>query len=771
MAGFLNHHTPQSDSMIKNSRFSTESPSTSEKKAWTTPRRAAQRDITVIHLDTDDEEDVDIDGLLEIEKAKLSANENGAKKNPIGLSHGDVDGPGHSQVERDEDDFVPSCEEVSVSDQDDDEENNHAGGSFDYPDIKNVNSIDKEAGFRDQDSNEDGNPLDSSNEDVDSFNHPEPNSEETSLGDGDDKFVGNTAITREESDTKTDSNVDSNTMYASRMDADVQSDSKSNSDNMFDIPTNNEVEDPVLMEENIIFSSVEPSRRDGLLHSVVSHAFMQNPEIPVRRSVRRRFVKDMRKEAASAGMPHAGIDTFIVYVRRLFMENIVGVPADTTGDVRNLKFGEEIDDEHNFRKRNPSHPEHAVSYKRRKSKGSGTNSIEESILSRQPTPQPMSDTKIATQRRNELTLQVPVQTNGHGSICKDNGVITVPETPEYVLCEEYHAQGFENVQNQSQQDGKLPNHLDEAGRVDTNPSKINNTQPTDASMALGNVRHGNKISRNNFVEPGSLSRGIVEDSQSSEPELPPILERATRPMKIHRKTEPPKQPNRGTDSGDTAEQSVVDHIMIDLTQKTRSPEPEVPSEIPEKQLPAMSNAKGPGNGRCQSTNIQQSNIELSAVKHMAIGMTRDKSSPEPAGAGEVPEEQLPAKSIPEKFSHHRGQGHESQHSNNDIEITASQPVMSNNDEFGPQLEPPLHGKKARNHRRKQRKRQKKRESFIPIHDSSKADQHRAERQHTPVQCQSSAVAATPPSNTSNRSTSMMRYGPLSPDPAEWSVDF
>jgi hypothetical protein len=756
--------------MINDSRFSTVSPLTSEKKARTTPRRAAQRDITVIHLDTDDEEDVDIDGLLEVEKAKLSANENEAKKNPIEPSHGDVDGPDYSRVERDENDFMPSCEEVSVSDQDEDEENNHVGESFDYPDTKNLSSIDKEAGLGNQDSNEDGNPLDSSNEDVDSSRDPEPKSEETSLGEGDDQLVRNTDVTREDGDTQTDSNVDSNTMYSSRMEVDAHGDSKLDSDNMFDISTNNEEEDPVMMEENVVFASVEPSRRVALLHSVVSHSFMQNPVIPVRRSVRRRFVKDMRKAAASAGMPDAGIDTFIVYVRRLFMETIVGVPADTTGDVRNLKFGDEIDDEHNYRKRNLSYPEHAVSNKRRKSKESRTNSIEESILSRRSTPQPVPDTQIDTKRRNELTLQVPVQINGHGSICKDNAVVTVPQTPDYALCEEYHAQGFENVQNQSQQDGKLPNHLDEAESVDINPSKIHNTQPTDVFMALGDKRRGNKASRI-FVEPSSLSRGIVEDSQSSEPELPPILERATRPMKIHRQTEPPKQPNKGTESGDTAEQSAGDELVMDLTHKTRSPKPKAPSNIPETQVPAMSNARGPGNGICQSAKVQKSKSELNAVKHMPIGLTPDKPSPEPAGASKIFEEQLPAKAIPNKSSHRRGQGNESQPSNNDVETTASQPVMSKLDEFGPQLEPTLHGKKARNHRRKQRKRQKKRESFIPIHDSAKADQHRAERQHTPVQCQSSAIAATPPSNTSNKSTAMMRYGPLSPDPAEWSVDF
>ncbi|KAJ5127263.1 hypothetical protein N7448_008042 [Penicillium atrosanguineum] len=721
-----NRHAPQNDSKVEGSRFLTRSQSPGGKKVRTTPRRAAQRDITVIHLDTDNEGDVDIDALLEVESAKLAAKEGLTKNNLIDLPYRDLDSANDPWVGSQE---VGNSKDVNISDQGDNEENKNVDDPCESPgSLNDSNSIGKEASLHDTDYNHNGShPLRSSHGDVNILNESNLNRDETRLGDDKNNIKGNSDTSKEENDTKKDRNDDNYISEAFHADVDFLADARSSSGGIFEIPTKNEVFDlvagkeiaaeKVRAEEDIIFACMEPSRRQEFFQSVLAHPFMQNLEVPVRQSARRQFVKDMRREAASVGMDAVDIDTFIVYMRRVFMESIIGVPADTTGDVRNLKFGEEINDEYKSRKRYLSNPEQAGSCKRRKSKVNRRASVEASVSSLQSTPQPSSETKNVSQPKVEQTAQSIAKKDSCGSLCKDKNVASVPKTPEYVLCEQDPAQGFGNMQMVFQQDMEIPNHPNEAEKLDAKKSKSKVTQPDNDSAAVGEALNGNNPLRKGHVGCASpkTSLGSVQESQPSEPELPPIFERATRLLKFKRHKEPPKQPTEKIDSGNAVEQSAVDNVMVDMTRSSHSPETTVPSELPEKQMSAIAN----------------------------------------------PEESQYAQDHPEK----------SQHSNNDVEKATCQPSNADSGQAGPTSELSLQGKKAKNYRKKEKKRQKKRESYLHIQNTSNADQQRAERQRTPVHSESTAVAATPPSRTSNRSTDLMRHGPLSPNPAEWSVDF
>ena len=654
LTGTSNQHGPQSDTKVKSSRFFSRSQSTVRKKVITTPRRAAQRDITVIHLDTDDEGDVDIDALLEVESAKLAAMEGHAKNNPIDLSYRDMDDPNDPKVRSEE---VANGEVVNISGQGNNKEDKHIDDLCEYShSLEDSKAVGKEARLHDkEDNNEDVNDIEALLEHRDgtkdstfigegaslhyadyTFNDSHPpcsshghgnipnesnlNSEETRLGDDKNNIMGNSDTTEDGNDTKKDTNDDNYVSEAFLADVDVLADPKSNSGGIFEIPTNNEVHDlvaakevaaeKVRAEEDIIFACMEPSRRQEFFQSVLAHPFLQNLEVPVRQSARRQFVKDMRREAASVGMDAADIDTFIVYMRRVFMESIIGVPADTTGDVRNLKFGEEINDGYKSQKRNLSIPEQTGSCKRRKSKVSKRSSVEASISSLQSTPQPILETKNATKLQVERTVQTVAQNNGCGSLCKDKDVTSVPETPEYVFCDQYPGQGFETVQKISHQDVELPNHPSEE-KLDAKQSNPRITQPADDFASVSEMINGNDLHKRHIEHASpKASLGSVHDSQPSEPELPPIFERATRPLKPQGNQEPLEQPNERTGSGHIVEQSAVDHIVIDMTRSSHSLEPTIPSELPEKQIPAMPNPEDSSHDQTHQMTSQHSTNDV-----------------------------------------------------------------------------------------------------------------------------------------------------------------
>ncbi|KAJ5204296.1 uncharacterized protein N7498_005175 [Penicillium cinerascens] len=664
--GSANHLTPQSDRKVEKSRFFATSPAMSERtpkrmtrsasrKSPKSPRTVAKRDITVIHLDSDDEEDVDLTRLVESVQPEtvnlVDEEDNNGENCPVDASHGDMDGAVDSKH---------NSEEGNIGDE--------------------------------EDNNVDTNPAEDSDGDADCRSDPLEGVELEKAGLGDDI----------------------NPIYASHAYADDPNDSRSNSEIAKNID-----DDLVAAEEDIIFASVEPSRRDELLHFVVSHSFMQNREAPVRRSLRRQFVKDMRREAASVGMNESAIDGLILYVRRLYLEDI-GAQLERTGDAKDLPFGNEIDDEYNerthrrkSRKRNMSNPEQAEPARRKKSRGSGRNSVENTV----PTPQSTAQAEIPTESKEvEATMQSPSQVNGHETLCKEPGAKSVHDTPDTVPSLNHSNQAVEEAQHEPEEVVESSYHQDEGCNLDANQFETNTSEPTAVPSALEKVpneQNSHHKQQFGYGSPG-LPIGIPCDSQPSEPDLPPLHERAIRPLKSHKSTHTRKRPQAKVDSGITVEQTAVPHLVIDITRESPSPDHTVPSELTNNEPPTVSKPDEPNGDR---------------------------------------------------------QGNQSKHSSDHVEKIATQRIKL--DTFNSETEPGsgLGKKKEQNYRKKERKKRKKRQSFLETHSGSNEDQQAVERPHTPDQRQPRTVATTPPSRTSNRSSDRVNYEPLSPNPAEWDMDF
>ncbi|RMJ22218.1 hypothetical protein PHISP_06909 [Aspergillus sp. HF37] len=105
-------------------------------------------------------------------------------------------------------------------------------------------------------------------------------------------------------------------------------------------------EDKYTSEEDLLLASVDPASRHQLLTYIASHRFMQHGSTPVRKSARRLFVEDLRREAGTTGLGADAFEGFLRYVKRTYLEyygNGEGVGA-ASGDPDGSEFGDEIDD-------------------------------------------------------------------------------------------------------------------------------------------------------------------------------------------------------------------------------------------------------------------------------------------------------------------------------------------------------------------------------------------------------------------------------------------
>lgn len=134
----------------------------------------------------------------------------------------------------------------------------------------------------------------------------------------------------------------------------ITTDIPSEDNNVKPIDNNNQAKEPTAAtnhpdtppaedttEEEIIFSSVSLQDRANLLQFIVSHEFMRDVQIPVKRSARRRFVRDLRKEATAKGMEKAAVNALVIYVRNTFYE----LYGSETGEPEGSAFGDEIIDD------------------------------------------------------------------------------------------------------------------------------------------------------------------------------------------------------------------------------------------------------------------------------------------------------------------------------------------------------------------------------------------------------------------------------------------
>ncbi|KAE8146226.1 hypothetical protein BDV25DRAFT_54531 [Aspergillus avenaceus] len=99
--------------------------------------------------------------------------------------------------------------------------------------------------------------------------------------------------------------------------------------------------DDDIAEEDRIFASVDDSERERLIGLFATHPFLSKLEYPVKRSARRKFVKEIRKEATLSGMDQANIPGMVRWVKNTFLElcGIENVNPEAS------EFGDEINDE------------------------------------------------------------------------------------------------------------------------------------------------------------------------------------------------------------------------------------------------------------------------------------------------------------------------------------------------------------------------------------------------------------------------------------------
>ncbi|KAE8404057.1 hypothetical protein BDV37DRAFT_271591 [Aspergillus pseudonomiae] len=104
-----------------------------------------------------------------------------------------------------------------------------------------------------------------------------------------------------------------------------------------------------LSEERFVFASVSEEEHNRLVKFLLDHPFMREGAYPVKRSARRSFVSDVRREASISGMDEGALGVLIKWIKKTYLE--VCMVADADKEVS--AFGDEIDDEKMVEHRSP----------------------------------------------------------------------------------------------------------------------------------------------------------------------------------------------------------------------------------------------------------------------------------------------------------------------------------------------------------------------------------------------------------------------------------
>ncbi|KAE8367895.1 hypothetical protein BDV27DRAFT_142413 [Aspergillus caelatus] len=94
-------------------------------------------------------------------------------------------------------------------------------------------------------------------------------------------------------------------------------------------------------EEKYVFASVSEEEHDRLVKFLLDHSFMREGAYPVKRSARRRFISDVRREASISGMDEDALGVLTKWIKKTYLEVCMVADADKEGS----EFGDEIDDE------------------------------------------------------------------------------------------------------------------------------------------------------------------------------------------------------------------------------------------------------------------------------------------------------------------------------------------------------------------------------------------------------------------------------------------
>lgn len=482
-------------------------------------------------------------------------------------------------------------------------------------------------------------------------------------------------------------------------------------------------------EEDAIFASVDLSQRSHLLHYLVSHPFMQNSVQPVARSARRSFVHEMRREATTAGMDETAADRLIEYVRKVYLEDL-GVDSNPLPEGLNeTPFGEEIEDDHlEDARRRKSHKRELDSGERTDSKKKKRKKGDKKHSKEMPGPSLQSALRQEVSERVQATESSPRDDKRQD----DEKDAAIPGAGGARQNSDTGSKGHDSLKITRNGDQALQDAIEQM--IQHEKSAALDTQHADDTNVAAN---GNAVSleKQPTREPGQPvqqtnnpspepEKSIVAESSHSEPDLPPNhaqLRRGStdKENKKVRKEDPLKASKARRTSRSIeihADENAISENQPSIPSKPETV-PKAVHEAPITKLEANQN----GHREERERNVKESSKE-------------DKENgAQDASADIVPESPL-AKTKQEM---------------------KAVPVEKES-------------KKSANWRKKERKKKKKRHSHLEIQDKPQTDDQAPEPQPMP---QPSVPVSIPDPVTPKKSSKKSRSSDLSPNPAEWDLDF
>ncbi|KAB8238687.1 uncharacterized protein BDW43DRAFT_121852 [Aspergillus alliaceus] len=163
-------------------------------------------------------------------------------------------------------------------------------------------------------------------------------------------------------------------------------------------------------EEKYVFASVGDEEHDRLVNFLAEHPFMCAGAYPVKRSARRSFIKDVRREASISGMDEGALNVLLKWVKKTYLE-VLDVP---NVDKEGSDFGDEIDDENLVDVQPPK-----ASKKERKRKRAGVEHTREKApgKKRKSLMRDSHDSMTPTEHNARITIDVD---SGDSAIVNSN---------------------------------------------------------------------------------------------------------------------------------------------------------------------------------------------------------------------------------------------------------------------------------------------------------------------------------------------------------------
>lgn len=488
------------------------------------------------------------------------------------------------------------------------------------------------------------------------------------------------------------------------------------------VPGPNVDDEAVVAEEDAIFASIADDKRDHLLHYLVSHPFMLNGVQPVQRSARRHFVDEIRKEAALVGMDDTSINRLIEYVRKLYLED-VGVPFQPLSEgLDDVPFGEEVDDDRlekvrrrKARKRRLTYPEQVESKKSKRAK-KARSSNEVSELSLHSTLQRDISQRITSPLQDPAQGQIEEK---HDASLNAVDIGHAPERNPHLDDPKQVSEKEENNINTV----KPENQHDRSAASDSNQARSHFVEKHNDSVRSREKRIKKALpSRQRRNAPQIPDMTVSTGSSQSEPELPPTNGLLIRALQDKNS----KQAHEKAQGEAIKESSLLtaDHANDPVISGGRA---SLPSKPGSASKPARETSITLLEGRSNERPENQREDDQNPTKQPEGNASRTT----PAG---------------------KAQRHPSETRRKTIHELPDQPA-----------------KRFKNWRKREKKRQKKRQSHNGCQSNPPAGDQSNERQSTPAKF--STPAPTPETRTPQKETPKSKSLGLSPNPAEWDLDF